>query len=264
VSDLFYSGLARHEPMFMACTMYDLEHMAACIALGSMCQGFTQANFNHRDDGFEASECIIFALMEAAPRSLEALLSFIVMTPYIGDESEKDESLFHRSRENPALTPAQDNDPYIAVMKCFIGLLGILFIGPPLDCSRALFLYMQQRFKKLYPLMIQRLFNLLSRESAGTADGKALGKYARNILARLCMWCYESQDYEFPLALFSYFCECEHIEYRDIHLLYDAEENDNMTEFEQIFQVLTAIVDPDVAIEFYKKFKQQKEEGEVP
>ena len=43
----------------------------------------------------------------------------------------------------------------------------------------------------------------------------------------------------------------------------DAEENDNMTEFEQIFQVLTAIVDPDVAIEFYKKFKQQKEEGEV-
>ena len=50
----------------------------------------------------------------------------------------------------------------------------------------------------------------------------------------------------------------------DIHLLYDAEENDNMTEFEQIFQVLTAIVDPEVAIEFYKKFKQQTEGGEAP
>ena len=40
--------------------------------------------------------------------------------------------------------------------------------------------------------------------------------------------------------------------------------NDNMTEFEQIFQVLTAIVDPEVAIEFYKKFKQQTEGGEAP
>ena len=79
VSDLFYSGLARHESMFMACTMYDLEHMAACISLGSMCQGFTQANFNHRDDGFEASECIIFAFKDhlkyaSAPAMLDTLL----------------------------------------------------------------------------------------------------------------------------------------------------------------------------------------------
>ena len=104
VSDLFYSGLARHESMFMACTMYDLEHMAACISLGSMCQGFTQANFNHRDDGFEASECIIFALMEAAPRSLEALLSFIVMTPYIGDESEKDGTFIYYTMQKKMTT----------------------------------------------------------------------------------------------------------------------------------------------------------------
>ena len=249
MSEFYYQALTHHEHMFSAgCTMYDLEHMAACISLASICQG-NQGNQEPVEMNVETSECILFALMEAAPRSLETLLSFIVMTPYIGVESDNS---FHRSRENPALTQAQDNDAYIDVMKGPIGLLCFLLMTAPKECNRALFLYMQRCFKKLYPLMIQRLFNILSRESAGMADGMALGKYTRNIIARICNL-HEIEGYDFPVPLFCYLCECNDIEYTNIHLLHDAEDNDNITEFEQIIQVIGSIVDPDIAIEFYKQ-----------
>ena len=122
VSDLFYSSLAQHEAMFQqGCSIYDLEHMAASVSLASMAQAHPRANC---PSSAEASECVIFSLMEAAPISLEALLSFIVMTPFIGNESDDyDEEKFHRSREHPALTPCQDNAAYIDVIKSPIGLL---------------------------------------------------------------------------------------------------------------------------------------------
>ncbi len=102
ISDLFYSSLAIHEDKFqVGCSIYDLEHMAACISLACMAQGHPAAK--NSPSPAETCECILFALMGAAPRSIETLLGFLVMTPYIGKKSDYDESLFRRSRENPSM-----------------------------------------------------------------------------------------------------------------------------------------------------------------
>jgi hypothetical protein len=247
ISDLCYSSLALQEHAFQTgCTMYDLEHMAACASLASMAQGHPAVNCPSPE---EASECVLFALMSAAPRSIEALLLFIVMTPYIGNESDYDESLFRRSRENPALTPAQDNASYIDVMKCPIGLLCFLMCGLTKECSRALFKYMEQHFKELFPLMIRRLFSLLARESAGTADGKALGRYTRNILARICDF---PEEETFPIALYYYLCECESFEYQP-----EAQQlllkDHSITRLDQVEQVMMCLVEPDIAMVFFEE-----------
>lgn len=126
VSELFYAGLAQHEHLFQqGCSIYDLEHMAACSALGMIAQAHPNVPWAKLNCPcpIEAKECVMFALMEAAPRSLEALLSFIVMTPYIGQEADYNEDLFRRSRQHPALTHCQDSAAYIDVIKCPIGLL---------------------------------------------------------------------------------------------------------------------------------------------
>lgn len=248
ISDLFYSSLALHEHVFQTgCSIYDLEHMAACISLACMAQGHAEAK--NCASPAETCEYILFALMGAAPRSIETLLGFIVMTPYIGNESDYDESLFRRSRENPALTHAQDNKAYIDVMRGPIGLLCFLLYGLKKECSRALFKYMEQHFEELFPLMIQRLFSFLARESAGTGDGKALGRYTRNILARICDF---REDDEFPIALYYYLCECESFEYRP-----EAQEllmsDHSVKKLGQIEEIMMSIVDPDIAMAFYKE-----------
>lgn len=247
LSDLFYSSLAQHEDMFQSgCSIYDLEHMAACLSLACMAQGHPQANCPSPE---EASECVLFALMEAAPRSIETLLGFIVMTPYIGKESDKNESLFQRSREHPSLTHAQDNAAYIDVIKSPIGLLCFLMTLLKKECSRAFFKYMEQNFEELFPLMIRRLFSFLAREAAGTGDGKALGKYTRNILARICDL---RKDNEFPIALYYYLCECD-----SFHYCPGAQqlliEDHGITKLDQVEKVMMQIVDPDIAIEFYNE-----------
>lgn len=247
VSDLCYSSLGVHEHMFQTgCTMYDLEHMAACASLASMAQGHPAVNCPSSE---EASECILFALMSAAPRSIETLLQFIVMSPYIGNESDYDESLFRRSRENPALTPAQDNAVYIDVMKFPICVLCFLMTGVKKDCSRALFKYMEQHFKELFPLMIRRLFSLLARESAGTADGKALGRYTRNILARICDF---PEEKTFPIALYYYLCECESFEYGSGAQQFLLEDH-SITRLDQVEKVMMSIVEPEIAMAFFKE-----------
>lgn len=248
VSDLFYSSLAIHEDKFQkGCSLYDLEHMAACISLACMAQGHPEAR--NCPSPAETCECILFALMGAAPRSIETVLGFIVMTPYIGNKSDYDESLFRRSRDNPVLTHAQDNAAYIDVMKGPIGLLCFLLCGLKKECSRALFLYMEKNFEELFPLMIRRLFSFLARESAGTADGKVLGKYTRNILARICDF---REDGEFPAALYYYLCECDSFEYRPEAQQYLVSDL-SITKLGQIEEVMMSIVDPKIATAFYKE-----------
>ena len=248
MSDLFYSSLAIHEAKFQTgCSMYDLEHMAACVSLAGMAQGHPQSNC---PSPAEACECILFALMGAAPRSIETLLGFIVMTPYIGNKSDYDESLFRRSRENPALTHAQDNAAYIDVMKGPIGLLCFLMCHLKKECSLALFKYMEQNFQELFPLMIRRLFTILARESAGTADGKALGRYSRNILARICDFRESSFIQRFPFPLYYYLCECESFEYKP-----EAQqllmEDRSITRLDQVEEVMMCLVEPDIAFAFW-------------
>ena len=255
VSDLFYSSLARHEAMFQqGCSIYDLEHMAASVSLASMAQAHPRANC---PSSAEASECVMFALMEAAPRSLETLLSFIVMTPHIGKESDYDEEKFHRSREHPALTAYQDNAAYIDVIKSPIGLLCFIMSCGKEECYRALFKYMEKEFKELFPLMLRRLFTFLARESAGTADGLALGKYVRNILAHISLM----EDDEFPMALYYYLCECDNFEYRPgaQQLLI---EDHGITRLDQVEKVIMQIVDPDVAVAFYNNYVEERRSAE--
>ena len=249
VSELFYSGLAQHENSFQqGCSIYDLEHMAACISLASMAQGHPWANC---PSSAEASECVIFALMEAAPRSIEAVLSFIVMTPYIGKESDFNEELFHRSRQHPALTHAQDNAAYIDVIKCPIGLLCFIMCCGKEECYWALFKYMEKEFEELFPLFLRRLFSFLARESAGTADGLALGKYVRNILARICLM----EEDEFPMPLYYYLCECDNFKYIPGAQKFLMEDN-GITRLDQVKDMMY-IVDPDVAIQFHNEFLER-------
>jgi len=253
LSDMFYAGLAQHEHLFQqGCTMYDLEHMAACSALGMIAQAHPNvpwANLNCPSP-IEAKECVMFALMEAAPRSLEALLSFIVMTPYIGTESDYDEDLFHRSRQHPRLTHCQDSAAYIDVIKCPIGLLCFIISFQSernQRCYRALLKYMEQEFTELFPLMLRRLFTFLAREAAGTADGLALGGYVRSILSHVCNL---DEDSDFPIALHVYLCQAEPFEYisgAQQLLIQDH----GITRLDEVEKVMMQIVDPDVAVAFY-------------
>lgn len=252
-SKLFYSSVVMHESSFVgSCTMYDLEHMAACLSLACMCQGENMMpQAVGCGDGLESSECVVFALLEAAPRSLQALLQFIVMTPncsgkgYEGD----DPNLFHRSMENPALTHAQDTKAYCEVMKGPLGMMCFLLINAPNDCSRALFQTMQDRFGTLFELMLRRLFSLLLREHYGTADGIALGKYTRNILANMA----NLDGAGLSPILHYYLCECDG-SFR-VNLLGQCWllEDQGIKRYDQLTSFLGSVIDPDIANDFWEK-----------
>jgi hypothetical protein len=82
------------------------------------------------------------------------------------------------------LTPSQNNIDYCKATKGDIGLLCSLLLG----CngsglgSKAAFVHVLVKHS-LFPLLIQRFFQLVARESMGTLDGKELGRYVRSILA---------------------------------------------------------------------------------
>mmetsp|Transcript_20921 Transcript_20921/g.38374 ORF Transcript_20921/g.38374 Transcript_20921/m.38374 type:complete len:427 (-) Transcript_20921:91-1371(-) len=242
----FYCSVSKYEKFFkVGCTMYDLEHMAALSSLACMCQGEITYAVGC-GDGKQSSECVLFALLEAAPRSLEVLLQFIVMTPYIGEEEDGDPNMFKRNREDPALTHAQDNDAYCNVMKYPICLLSLLLFNAPKVASRALFQSMQDRFGKLFELMLRRLFSFLARECHGTADGKALGKYTRNILARLA-------DLEGQMNAFLFYYLCESDDPIRINWLGQRWllQDNGIKKYEGLASFLESIVDADVAKSFY-------------
>jgi len=194
-----YYSVVGEENLSSDCSMYDLEHVAALLALAAMCQGDCAAV----GCGDGVPEAVLFALMEAAPRSIDVLMEFVVATPYIGPADKYRGSLetsFRKARNGRVLTPDQTSAAYCHAMKGPFVLLCAL--AKQKVTSAALIHYLERH--KLFPLMIQRLFRIIAREVMGMPDGKVLGKLVRNILA-----CIADFDDKMDGVVFVAICESD-------------------------------------------------------
>jgi hypothetical protein len=167
-------------------TMTDLEHIAALIGLAGMCQG---ESF-YKNNGDCRPDAVVFALLEAAPVSLDVWMGFMVITPYIGPREgySRVENQFRVCRQTAdfndwSLTPDQTTDDYCKAMR---GPMGILYYATNLkEHSGRLDIALLRRLEKhaLFSKVLHRLCRLVAREIRGTNDGKGLGRTARIILA---------------------------------------------------------------------------------
>jgi hypothetical protein len=67
-------------------TVTDMEHVSGLLAFGAMCQGVVRrAGASRR---YARPDAVVSALLESAPVSLDVLLGFLVITPYIGLQQE--------------------------------------------------------------------------------------------------------------------------------------------------------------------------------
>jgi hypothetical protein len=173
-------------------TVTDMEHFSGLLALGVVCQGIVRHVGASRRDA--RPDAVVFALLESAPVSLDVLLGFLVITPFIGlqhDFTHQKQEAFSNCRttadfDDWKLTPDQDSKDYITAMK---GPLMILFYisydfkdtNARLDA--AFFHRIEQHV--LFPKLLHRLFRLAAREIRNTPDGVELGCYARKILCNM-------------------------------------------------------------------------------
>jgi hypothetical protein len=181
------------------CTIDDRKHIAGMVALAAMCQGEAWHAVGCGDGEVET---VLLAFLEKIPTSLDVLMEFVVLTPFLGtvDEFQGDSKEAFRKLRNDAfdngnyeLTPDQSSRGYFNAMKGPLGMLYHfgLILAQPKCCSTHLALFYKMEQHKLFPYFVQRLFRLAAREVMGTKDGTVLGHYVRNILA--CMWNYENQ-----------------------------------------------------------------------
>jgi hypothetical protein len=180
---LLYYGCVSENSMRASCTMYDLEHISGLMSLAAMCQG---ENMHAKGCGDGVCEQVLFALLEAAPTSMDVLMEFLVSTPYIGPEKMYKGALrnsFQQARGDRMLTPNQMTDDYCNAMKGGLGLICFLFKMDEEPYKEVWIHCLAQH--SMFPLLLQRLIRIVAREVMGLNDGKKLGKYARNILADL-------------------------------------------------------------------------------
>jgi hypothetical protein len=177
-------------------TCTDMEHMSGLLALGTMCQGsisrYSQGQVCRASAA--APDAAVFALLESAPVSLDVLLGFLVITPFMGlqeDFTLEKQDAFCDCRATAdfndwKLTPDQDTKDYITAMK---GPLMILFNistvyqNTVARLDAAFFYRIQQHV--LFSKLVHRLFRLAAREIQGTPDGLALGVWARTIFVNM-------------------------------------------------------------------------------
>jgi hypothetical protein len=179
---LLYYGLVSEDSMRASCTLYDVEHISGLMSLAAMCQG---EKMHAKGCGDGACEQVLFALLEAAPQSMDVLMEFLVSTPYIGPEEMYQGALrksFQQARRDRRLTPNQMNNDYCNAMKGGIALICFLFVDAE-PYKDILIRCLAQH--SMFPLLLQRLILIVAREAMGLNDGKVLGRYARQILGDL-------------------------------------------------------------------------------
>jgi hypothetical protein len=173
-------------------TVTDMEHVSGLLALGAMCQEVVRHVGVSRRDA--RADAVVFALLESAPVSLDVLLGFLVITPFIGLQQEftrEKQETFSGCRttadfDDWKLTPDQDTKDYITAMKG--PLMILLYISNDFKYTNArldLAFFYRIEQHVLFPKVLHRLFRLAARKIRKTSDGVELGCYARNILVNM-------------------------------------------------------------------------------
>lgn len=185
---VLYYGSVNEASMSSDFSQIALEHVAGLLALCAMCQGELS---KAQGCGDGRPDVVVFALLEAAPVSLDVWMGFLAITPYIGPSEgyERVRKKFQSCRQSAdfydwKLTPDQSNDDYCHIMK---GPVYILYfaITKLKEKSGRLDIALLRRLEKhaLFSKVIHRLCRLVAREIQGTNDGKCLGHTARIMLA---------------------------------------------------------------------------------
>jgi hypothetical protein len=158
-----------------------------------------------------ASSMAIFSLL-SSKAAMNALVEFLVQTPYIGHEGNLMDEFFSElagiNEDVLHMTPDQKQKGYIAAMT--LGPLKLLH--SILESKKVSHIIAKPFMNALLripgsPLLIHRLSRIVSRESLGTLDGITLGPYARKILqtivSHICRAAFPPNKYEFLLDLYS-------------------------------------------------------------
>jgi len=164
--------------------------LSGWIELSSLIKG--DSSFTGPSWGKESACTMSFFSWMASKAAMNALIEFLVQTPYIGPMPSSASNAFLQelcgiNDEKLYLTTDQTHKAYIASMMC--GPLSLLHMA---CCGNNLQQQFHQILQKPFltalkqhhgaPLLLQRLSRWISRESLGTLDGLTLGPRARQIL----------------------------------------------------------------------------------
>ena len=177
-------------------SMQTIEHVVAITALSSMCQHeWTERSLYEyqKTPGYEGTvECVMAALLEGYPTSIQAIFQTIACTPYIGPDDEIPE--MHKNALSQCcpnydiktwkITPPQTHKDYIKCMQCCYCLLRFITeIAKGTDLLQVFFRTIEKH--DLFPQFIQKSLNLFGRELLRTPDGEAVGHSIRIILSEM-------------------------------------------------------------------------------
>ena len=167
--------------------------LSGWIELSSLIKG--DSSFTGPIWGKESACTMSFFSWMASKAAMNALVEFLVQTPYIGPMPSSASNAFLQelcgiNDDQLYLTPDQTHKAYIASMLC--GPLSLLQMA---CCGNHIPKHFHSIVQKPFltalkqhhgaPLLLQRLSRWISRESLGTLDGLTLGPRARPILQTL-------------------------------------------------------------------------------